>query len=335
MNGFRRTTRWLLCVVVALTVVACGNDDDGDTDEAQSGGTNTSETTAADSGPVSVKILYSRAAEQVSLWVAEDEGFFDENDIDATLEEIPGAGQVPVAISGGSAEMGFETAPDFLSAVDQGIELSIISGLSVDTAENPRVALIANKDSGITEPSDIEGKQVAVPSLNTSSDLSTIKVLRDQGVDVDTINWVEVPFQQMADAISAGRVDAAVAVHPFIGQLKAQGHTTVVEKYAADDQEMLVVFLSADRQWAEENAAAVERIRTALQQANDFIEANPEETRAIMQKYSGLPPEIIERIPFPNLTTEVEPEQLDFFVEVMSDQGLISDDIDTESLIFE
>jgi hypothetical protein len=54
-----------------------------------------------------------------------------------------------------------------------------------------------------------------------------------------------------------------------------------------------------------------------------------------MEEYSGLEPDIIERIPFPNLTTEVDAGQLDFFAEVMVDQGLIADDLDTSSLIVE
>lgn len=324
--------RWLLWAVLAMVAAACGNTETDTTQPPEpNGGT---ETTEAQAGPVPVTILYSRAAEQLSLWAAEEQGFFEEHGIDATLEEIPGASQVPVAISGGSAEMGFQTGPDFLNAVEQGIELSIISGLSVDTPQNPRVALIAGKDSGITRPADVAGKRIAVPSLNSSTDLSTTHLLNQEGVETGSIDWVEVPFQQMADAINSGRVDAAVAVHPFIGQLLAQGHTPVIEKYATDDLPMLVVFLSADREWAEANPDAVDGIRAALEDANDFVEANPEEARAIMQQYSGLPAEIIERIPFPNLTTEVQPEQLDFFVEVMSDQGLISGDIDTESLIY-
>jgi NitT/TauT family transport system substrate-binding protein len=340
MRSIRRgATRGLLVLAAVLLAGACGDDesdvsaDTQNTEAAESEGNGAPE----DSGPVSVTILYSRAAEQLSLWVAEDQGFFDDHGVDATLEEIAGASQVPVAISGGSAEMGFETAPDFLGAIDQGIELSVISGLSVDTVDNPRVALIAGKDTGITEPADVEGKRIGVPSFNSSSDLSTIHLLKDQGVDTDSINWVEVPFQQMADAINGGRVDAVVAVHPFIGQLKGQGHVPVLDTYASPDQSMLVVFLSADREWAEEHPEAVADIRAALDDADEFVDdpSNEARVREIMQKYSGLPAEVIERIPFPNLDTEVTPEQLSFFVDVMTDQDLLSGDIDVESLIFQ
>lgn len=335
MMGIRsRAVRWLAVASLALVAVACGDSDPGDEESASTTEDTGTETTAADTGPIPVTILYSRAAEQLSLWVAEDEGFFDDHGIDATLEEIAGASQVPVAISGGSAEMGFETAPDFLNAVDQGIELTVISGLSVDTADNARVALVAGKDSGITEPTDVEGKRIGVPSFNSSSDLSTIKILRDAGVDTDSINWVEVPFQQMADAINGGRVDAVVAVHPFIGLLKSQGHVPVIEQYATGDQEMLVVFLSADRAWADEHPDAVESIRAALDEAAQFVEAHPDGARAIMQKYSGLPADIIERIPFPNLTTAVAPDQLEFFIDVMADQGVLSGELDAKELVF-
>ena len=319
--------------VALLTLVACGDSSDSDEATSDTPAGDDGGTEAADNGPTEVTILYSRAAEQLSLWVAQDEGFFEENGLDVTLEEATGASQVPVAISGGSAQMGYETGPDFLGAVDQGIDLTVVSGLSVDNAENPRVALIASKDSGITDVEGIAGKRIAVPSLNTSSHLSTLYLLERDGVDTGSISFVEVPFQQMADALNGGRVDAAVAVHPFIGLLKSQGHTPIIEQYADADQSMLVVFLSADRGWAEDNPDVIEAVRTSLEQANEFIAAEPEASRAIMQTYSGLPPEIIEKIPFPNLDTAVTPEQLDFFIGLMKDQDLLSGELDAAELI--
>lgn len=334
----KRSTRGVLGVVVVATslfaLVACGSDSDSDdTSSDTTPGTATEATEPADTGPTEIKILYSRAAEQLSLWVAKDEGFFEDNGLDVTLEEATGASQIPVAISGGSAQMGYETGPDFLGAVDQGIDLTVVSGLSVDNVENPRVALIAGKDTGITDVAGIAGKRIAVPSLNTSSHLSTVYLLEKAGVDVDSISFVEVPFQQMADAINGGRVDAAVAVHPFIGLLKSQGHKPIIDQYADPKQSMLVVFLSSDRSWAEENPDVIDAVRASLEQANEFIAAKPDESRVIMQTYSGLPAEIIAKIPFPNLDTEVTPEQLGFFVDLMKDQGLLTGDIDAADLI--
>lgn len=292
-----------------------------------------SEAEPTSTGPAEVTILYSRAAEQVGLWVAQEEGLFEKNGVKATLTEAPDATQVAVGISGGSAQLGYETGPDFLSAVDAGVDLVVASGLSVDTAENARVALIAGKDSGISSPADVAGKRIAVPGVNTSSQLSTIRQLEKAGVDVSGITWVALPFQQAPDAIKSGRIDAAVSVYPFIGLLKSQGHKPIIAQYAAPGEKQLVVFLSADGKWAGDNPEAVKGIRKALDEANAFVAANPDKTRVIMEKYTGLKPEVINAIPFPNLSTDVTTEQLGFFMDIMKDQKLIKKDLDLGSLI--
>jgi NitT/TauT family transport system substrate-binding protein len=311
----------LLAAAAALTLVltACGS--------SASGG----ESTDGSSDPIT--ILYSRAAEQAGLWVAQDEGMFSKHGLTVKLSEVKGASDVAVALSGGSAQMGFETAPDFLSAVDAGVKLVVASGLSVDIADNPRVALIAGKDSGINSLADLAGKSIAVPGVNTSSDLSTIRLLEKAGVDVKGIKWVSMTFQQAPDALKAKRVDAAVSVYPFIGLLKSQGNKALIDHYASGDERQLVVFLSADAGWASKHAKQLSAVRAALDEANAFIKAEPDKARTVIEKYTGLSADIVSKIPMPNLETAVSKDQLDFFVDIMKKQGLIKGELDTASLI--
>jgi NitT/TauT family transport system substrate-binding protein len=305
---------------LALVLSGCGS------------GANESSSGSGD-GDETITILYSRAIEQVGLWVAQDEGIFAKHGLKVKLSEVAGASQVAVAISGGSAQMGFETGPDFLSAVNAGVKLVVASGLSVDTAENPRVALIAGKDSNISTPADMAGKRIAVPGVNTSAHLSTIRKLEEAGVDVSGIKWVTLPFQQASDALKANRVDAVVSVYPFIGLLKSQGNVPVIAQYAVSGEEQLVVFLSASATWAAAHSDEVKSLRVALDEATSFVTAHPDQTRTIIEKYSHLPADVINKIPFPNLSTEVTPDQLDFFLDIMKKQNLIKDDLDMATLI--
>lgn len=317
LNPKRRRAVLAGAVALAMTLAACSSasgDPGGHSNKA-------------------VTILYSRAAEQVGLWVAQDEGMFAKHGVTVKLSETADATQVAVAISGGSAQMGYETGPDFLSAVSAGVKLVVASGLSVDTAANPRVALIAGKDSGISTPADVAGKSIAVPGVNTSSQLSTIRQLEQAGVDVKGIKWVPMPFQQAPDALKAKRIDAAVSVYPFIGLLKSQGNKAIIDHYAVGSEKQLVVFLSADANWARKNAGQVKAVRAALDDANAFIAANPDKTRAVIEKYTGLSADIVGKIPFPNLETTVSQDQLDFFLAIMKKQGLIKGGLDTASLI--
>ena len=140
-------------------------------------------------------------------------------------------------------------------------------------------------------------------------------------------------FQQAPDALKAKRVDAVVSVYPFIGLLQSQGNKPIIAKYAVPGEKQLVVFLSASATWAAAHPDQVAALRASLEEATAFVTAHPDETRTIIAKYSGLPADVINKIPFPNLSTDVTPDQLGFFLDIMKKQNLVKGDLDTAALI--
>lgn len=303
------------CVVLALAISACtpagGSSKDGN----------------------SITILYSPVVDQVGVWAAQEEGMFAKYGLKVKLSSTTDATQVATGISGGSAQLGFETGTDFLSAASAGVKLVAASGLSIDTAQNPRLELFAGTNSGISSPADLAGKRIAVAGVNTRSQLATIDVLKRTGVEARNIKWVSMPFQQMPDALKARRVDAVVSVYPFIGLLKSQGYQPIIGHYAEGDEKQLVIFLSASADWASKNPKALGAVRQALKDADAFVEQHPVQARTIIEKYTGLSAGIVNNMPFPTLSTELTPDQLGFYLHMMKDQGLIQNNLDLSPLI--
>jgi len=72
---------------------------------------------------------------------------------------------------------------------------------------------------------------------------------------------------------------------------------------------------------------------TALNEAKAFLERNPSEARAILAKYTKLPPEVAEKIPFPNYEFSIQPAQLDVWVRTLHDLGQLSVAVDSNKLV--
>ena len=65
------------------------------------------------------------------------------------------------------------------------------------------------KSSPIRTAKDLDGKTIAINGLNNISDASVRAWVDKNGGDSKTLKFTEVPFPQMAQAVLAGRVDAA------------------------------------------------------------------------------------------------------------------------------
>jgi ABC-type amino acid transport substrate-binding protein len=85
------------------------------------------------------------------------------------------------------------------------------------------------KDSGpIRTPKDLEGRTVAVNTLQNVGPLTINAALEKAGVDYESVKYVEVPFPEMAAALEADRVDAAWVVEPFVTQGRRSGARPVL-----------------------------------------------------------------------------------------------------------
>lgn len=82
----------------------------------------------------------------------------------------------------------------------------------------------AMKSSGITGVEQLRGKTIAVLGFGTASDTALRVVLRRHGLDPEKdVRIVELPLQNMPDALRQGRVDAAQFTEPFSAHFRAAG----------------------------------------------------------------------------------------------------------------
>src|SRR5216684_1230469 len=286
--------------------------------------------TAAQLTPV--RAAYIPVVSWLPAWVAKDKGFFEKNGLDVTLSVTQNLSVLPGTL-GRQFDFAPSTPPDLIKAVLGGIDVVAVAGQGIETKDNPSTHLIVRKDSAITSIKDLKGKVIATPTLGAIIHVSVLDNLKKNGIDPASIRAVEVPFPNMADQLKAGNVDAVESLEPFAGQLLAAGNRSLGDPLLSVSDEVLYTFWISDRTWAADNPAVIAAWVASLNQAKEFMDANPQEARAILAKYTKLPEAVVQKIPFVTYRFSLNPRDFAVWVNVLKDLGQITRSIDENSLV--
>ena len=207
-----------------------------------------------------------------------------------------------------------------------------VAGEGIETKDNPSTHLIVRKDSAVTSMQDLKGKVIATPTLGAIIHVSVLHSLKQSGVDPASIRAVEVPFPNMPDQLKAGNVDAVEALEPFAGQLLAAGNRSLGDPLLSVSDEVLYTFWISQRKWAVDNSAVIGAWVASLDEAKQFMDANPQEARAILAKYTKLPEAVVEKIPFVTYRFRLDPQDFRVWVNVLKELGQVSQSVDENRL---
>ncbi|MEI9404835.1 ABC transporter substrate-binding protein [Mesorhizobium argentiipisi] len=282
-----------------------------------------------------LSIGFTMNGEAAPIYVAKEQGIFAKHGLDVTLVPIAVNSTLPAALMSDSVQIGTISPTVFLQASQNGLGLTGVSGMTVTSQTGARVGIVAGKNSGITNLKDLSGKTLGIPGVSAVLDIMARRLLIDAGVDVSSINYTETPFPVQSDVLKADTVAAVVTVDPFLSRIEAAGIGKPIANLldGVPDGE-LAQFFATTADWAKENPKTVAAFRDAITEAMKVAASDPSSTRKAIGVYVKMPPEMLNTIALPTPDARLTKEQLDWWVEVMRKQGLISASIDTGSLIW-
>ena len=159
-------------------------------------------------------------AEQATAMVAEQQGIFKKHGIDGRFQIVPINPTIPPALMSNSIQIGVPTPTTLLQAIDNGIDLVIIGGASVNNPKGTGIGILVRKGSGIKTAKDLVGKRFGAPGLNAVLHVVTRRWLTEQGVDPKSVNFVEATFPVHGDLLKSGQIDAVVTADPFLSRIR-------------------------------------------------------------------------------------------------------------------
>lgn len=279
-----------------------------------------------------VRIAYVPVATWLPAWVAKDKGIFAKHGLDVSMTPVQNLSLLPGTV-GRQFEFAASTPPDLIKAAANGIDVVGVAGEAMETKDNQSMAVIVRKDSGITGPKGLKGKTIAAPTLGAVMHVATLYWLKKNGVDPNSVRGVEVPFPNMGDQLKAKQVDAVEALVPFTTTILAAGNVSIGDPMLAVGDEVLFPFWIASGPWARAHRDIIKAFIDSLTEAKAYMDAHPQDGRAVLAKYSHLPPAIVAKVPYPTYRFTLKPEELGAWVDVLNDLGQLSAPVDKAKLV--
>ncbi len=222
---------------------------------------------------------------------AADQGFFRSGGIDTKLTVMTNTASLAAAVQGGTLEIGFGSVVPLAEARARGISFKIIWPAATFVGPpSPNLIMVA-KGSPVQKASDLNGKTIAVNGLRDLTQYEVQAWVDKNGGDVRSIALVEIPFSEMATALSSGRVAAAILAEPFMTAAKNDARVLGDANPAIGPRYAITCWFATEA-WLGQHADVARRFAAVMQQTSRWANAHRGETAAILSRVSHIPAEV-------------------------------------------
>jgi NitT/TauT family transport system substrate-binding protein len=288
-------------------------------------------------GPIAITVARGQVNIENSI-LAQEQGFFEDAGLEATMEVSQGAAAMNSAIVSGEFDVGMTDAVSAVRAIAEGMPITVIAGTK---SANPELdgdasdGLIVPPGSPITSWSDLAGKKIGVPDLGGLPQIATMKALTENGVDLNTVEFVALPLPALPEAAAKGQVDAVFVFSIFLLKAVDNGFTRVgtgVREYLPNSPQSLWI---TSTKLAEDNPEALKRFHKAITEGTEFGNKNPDAVRKVYHENTELPGDFIDNaMVLEPLSTTLDEAGVDLLVETMVAQKQLPKDLSFDEIVW-
>ncbi|HLH22161.1 MAG TPA: ABC transporter substrate-binding protein [Chloroflexota bacterium] len=268
---------------------------------------------AAPREPDVVKMADTMAFVSAPVMIAVEKGFFQEQGIDLQIEPTAGGADVIPQLATGEIDVTHGgISPAMFNAIARGVEIRVIGPMNIIPQGTGSTQLLIRKEAAdrgeIRTPADLRGKRIAVNTSGSLVSWQLDKVLEREGMSIQDVDRVVIPFPDMVPALANGSIDGAMIIEPFLSRSLNDGIASALVTRTTPGA--MTTSLIASGKWLQERPDSARRYMVAMMKAIRDIQgsqkgvADPErlfrpENIAIYQKYINMP-EAFLRAQIPN-----------------------------------
>jgi NitT/TauT family transport system substrate-binding protein len=322
----RRIAPWLvLAVASAVGLAGCGSDEPSSSDD--DGGATTKTTT------VSVGVI--PIIDVAPLYLGIQKGFFSSRGLEVKPVPAQGGAAIVPAVMTGSQQFGFSNVVSLLTAREKNLPLlSVAAGASStgDPAADVNAVLVG-KGSTLQSAKDLEGKKVAINSLNNIGDTTIKAAVEKAGGDPSKVNFVELPFPDMPAQLERGNVDAVWESEPFRSQILAAGGRILFDNLTETYPKLQIAQYFTTETYKKANAEVVENFVAGINESMEYAAAHPEEVRTVLGTYTKLTPEVAAKVVLPAWPTSLDKDSTTAVGDAAKKYGTLKEAPDVSGLL--
>jgi NitT/TauT family transport system substrate-binding protein len=327
------SARWIvLCLLAALALAACGDDDDGGGNGGGEGGGN-----GASSQPKDITLTTVPSEGNSPLFIAKEEGFYEDVGLTAEVDTVRFSPDVVAATVGGNVDFGSVNPVTILQALSKNVPIKVLAPIYYST--NPIEGYYVAKDSDIQDYGDLEGARIGTIGRGNTTEVAISKLAQDAGVDISTLEFLEIPLPNMAEAIRSGQIDVGHLIEPFVTieedtvRLIGRG---LEEAYGPEG---LVSAMIVSENLIDEDPDMVASFMEAFTRAQQHAAENPDAVREVLPTYTELEPDLIDQIELSDYPESWDAEELtgklEKFAEIMVETGQLESPPDLSDAVYE
>lgn len=291
-------------------------------------------------GALQIRMAYQPIVFGLPVFVGNEQKIFEKHNLSVEAKSFTSANDMMNALVAGQVDMvpGAPLVP-VLSLESQYPGRFRIMSHSVMTSDRPFDRILVKTDSPIKTPQDLSGKKLALIPGTTASN-ATRAFLKKQGVDPQTISFIQLAPTAQLPALQSGSVDALYAYEPLVTIALNQGsgfRAISGSIYTSLLEPCPLVVLIVDRNFERQHPEAVKRATEAFDEIFKAMREQPAVANTALVPYLKIPAEIAPKVNLQNMTYsgQMQLDNLQRFIDILREIGEIQNPIDARQLTAE
>lgn len=283
---------------------------------------------------VSITVGVSPSTASAAVYLAQQKEFAEQG-LTVNLATIQSGAEAIPRLLNGELTFALGDAAGTITAASNGVGIAATGVATVSPSDPAKdYSSIVAENPDLKSAADLAGHTVAVNQLNGIAELTAKAAIDKQGGDSSQVQFVELAFPQMNDAVTAGRVDAALVVEPFLTAATSAGLHVVLAPQAYAVAGLPSTIFVASQSYAGENADVVKRFNTAIGEAGARANADPDLARQIAGTYTQLPAATLSAITLPTYAEKsADVQGMRQLLELMNKYSMLEQQPDMDTLL--
>lgn len=232
------------------------------------------------------KVILNEVAHSIfyaPMYVSIEEGYFEEEGIELTVQTGFGADKTMTAVLSGSADIGFMGSEASIYTYNEGANDYVVNFAQL--TQRAGNFLVAREEMPDFTWEELKGKDVLGGRKGGMPEMVFEYILKQNGIDPSkdlNINQ-SIDFGSTAAAFSEGQADFTIEFEPGATNLEKEGKGFVVASLGTDSGYVPYTAFSAKQSYINEHPDIIQGFTNALQKGMDYVQTHtPEEIASII-----------------------------------------------------
>jgi len=310
----KHTCILIVIAMVTLLIAACGPATQPST-----------ESTAME--PVSLKIAVLPIIDTLPLYVAQQQGFFEKQDLTVELVPVASAPERVQLMAAGQVDGTINETLAVMQFNKEGAQVQAVRYALRPAKGYGHFFILASGQSGITTPDGLKNVEIGV-SQGTVIEYVTERLLQSEGLSSNEIKTIPVPkIPDRMSLLASGELAAGTLPDP-LGALAVQSGAVIVMDDSTHPEYGFSIY-SFRKAVIDAHPEAVKGFLSAIDEAVTMINADPTKYNSILSDNNIVPPPLLGTYKVPPFPADGVPTEAEWndALSWAKDKGMLSEDV--------